>query len=173
MSAPGAVAHRVSDRALRVTMLVLSVIGMGVASYLTYTHYAGINPVCSFGGGCETVQASSYSKLAGVPVAVLGLIGYVTIIGLLLAPSSENVRLAVLSVVTVGFGFSLYLTFREAFTIKAYCQWCLSSAGIMTLLMGLATTRFLRGDEPRLPPPTDAQEPPQPPQRSQVRAQAG
>ncbi len=66
-----------SARTLRITMLVLTVAGLGVASYLTYIHYAGINPVCTAGGSCLKVQTSVYSKLAGVPVALMGLIGYV------------------------------------------------------------------------------------------------
>jgi uncharacterized membrane protein len=129
-------------------MFVLALLGLGVASYLTYTHYAGINPVCSISHGCETVQHSSYSKLAGIPVAVLGLAGYVAILAVLLAPASDNARLTLLSVVTIGFGFSLYLTYREVFTIKAICQWCVSSAVIMALLTGLAVTLYLRGDDP-------------------------
>jgi uncharacterized membrane protein len=48
----------------------------------------------------------------------------------------------------VGFGFSAYLTYRELFTIHAVCEWCASSAVIMTILTGLATWRFLRGEPP-------------------------
>ena len=135
-----------SDRRLWIGMIVLSVLGLGVAGYLTYTHYAGINPVCSISHGCEIVQHSSYSKLAGIPVAVLGLAGYVAMLATLLAPSSENARLATVAVAVSGFGFSAYLTYREVFTIHAICQWCVSSAIIMTVLAGLAITRFLRGE---------------------------
>src|ERR1019366_1141051 len=73
-----------SSRTLRITMIVLAVIGLGIASYLTYIHYAGIKPVCTAGGSCLKVQSSIYSKLAGVPVALMGLIGYVVILGSLL-----------------------------------------------------------------------------------------
>ena len=47
-----------------------------------------------------------------------------------------------------GFGFSLYLTYRELFSIHAICEWCVSSAVIMTLLVGLAGYRFMLGEEP-------------------------
>jgi uncharacterized membrane protein len=137
----------VSRRALRITMIVLAVIGLGVASYLTYVHYSGIKPACSLGGSCEKVQTSAYSHLAGVPVALLGLIGYVSILALLLAPESELTRFATVAVATVGFGFSAYLTYREVFSIHAICEWCVSSAVIMTLLVILAVWRFLLGDE--------------------------
>jgi uncharacterized membrane protein len=128
-------------------MIVLTVLGLGLASYLTYVHYSGIKPACSLGGSCEKVQSSEYSSLAGVPVALMGLIGYVTIMILLLAPESEMSRFATVAVTTVGFGFSAYLTYRELFSIHAICEWCVSSAVIMTMLVCLALWRFLLGDE--------------------------
>ncbi len=133
-----------SARALRITLTVLTVIGLGVASYLTYVHYSGIKPVCTAGGSCLKVQTSVYSKLAGVPVALIGLLGYIGILGSLLVPESENSRLATMAFTLVGFGFSAYLTYRELFTIHAVCEWCASSAGIMTIMMCLSIWRFLR-----------------------------
>ena len=88
------------------------------------------------------------SKLAGVPVALIGLIGYVTILAALLAPESESSRFAAVGFTVVGFGFSAYLTGREVFSIHHICEWCLSSAAIITLLMCLSIWRFLRGDQP-------------------------
>ena len=86
--------NAMSPRALRVTMIVLAAIGLGVATYLTYIHYAGIKPLCGTnGGGCEIVQTSQYSKLAGVPVALIGLLGYIAILGSLLVPESETLAL--------------------------------------------------------------------------------
>jgi uncharacterized membrane protein len=128
-------------------MIVLAVIGLGLASYLTYVHYSGLKPACSLGGSCEKVQTSAYSHLAGVPVALMGLIGYVAILALLLAPEGETTRLATVAATTIGFGFSLYLTYRELFSIHAICEWCVSSAVILTLLVCLAVGRFLLGDE--------------------------
>ena len=136
-----------SDRALRTTMLVLGTIGLGVASYLTYVHYSGAIPLCGKNGGsCLTVQTSTYSKLAGVPVPVLGLIGYISILASLLVRQSETTRLATLAFTVIGFLFSAYLTYRELFSIHAICEWCVSSAVIMTILLCLSMWRFLRGD---------------------------
>ena len=130
-------------------MIVLTVIGLGVASYLTYIHYAGIKPLCgTTGGSCETVQTSLYSHLAGVPVALMGLIGYVSIFALLLGPDNETTRFATVAVTIIGFGFSAYLTYRELFSIHAICEWCVSSAVILTVLTCLAVWRFLRGASP-------------------------
>jgi uncharacterized membrane protein len=128
-------------------MIALTVVGLGLASYLTYVHYAGIKPACSLGGSCEKVQTSTYSHLAGVPVALMGLIGYVSIMILLLAPESEMTRFATVVVTAIGFGFSAYLTYRELFSIHAICEWCVSSAVIMSMLVSLAVWRFLLGDE--------------------------
>ena len=128
-------------------MIILTGVGLCVASYLTYIHYAGIKPLCGRnGGGCEIVQTSEYSKLAGVPVALIGLIGYVAILVSLLAPERETSRFATVGFTVVGFGFSAYLTYRELFSIHHICEWCVSSAVIVTVLMCLATWRFLRGD---------------------------
>jgi uncharacterized membrane protein len=125
-------------------MAVIALLGVAIAGYLTYIHYAGIKPLCvSGGGGCEQVQSSQYSKLAGVPVALLGLIGYVAILASLRIRGDLGLMLGVL-LTLMGLGFSAYLTYRELFTIKAICQWCVASAVLMAILTVLALVRFLR-----------------------------
>jgi uncharacterized membrane protein len=132
------------DRKLRIAIGLICLLGIGIAGYLTYVHYAGIKVACLSGsGGCETVQASRYSKLDGIPVAVLGLCGYVAILGSL-ALRSELGRFAGFGIALIGFGFSAYLTYRELFTIKAICQWCVASAVLMTALAILTAIRALR-----------------------------
>jgi uncharacterized membrane protein len=145
------------SRTLRRVMLVLAVVGLGVASYLTYVHYAGFGALVCVGGhgghsSCETVQSSVWSKLGGVPVALLGLIGYVLILGSLLAPDREETRLATLGLTLVGVGFSGYLTYRELFSIHAICEWCVSSAILLTLLLICAAWRYVLGSPPTVDP---------------------
>jgi uncharacterized membrane protein len=136
----------VTDGALRLAVAVVAAIGLGIAGYLTYIHYAGLNPLCLSSGGCETVQSSQYAHLAGIPVALIGLLGYVAILASLALPRELEVTAgAVLAM--VGFGFSVYLTYREVFTIKAICQWCVGSAVLMTALLFLTLTRALRTPE--------------------------
>jgi uncharacterized membrane protein len=129
------------------TLAILLVLagGIGVAGYLTVVHYAGIDPVCAGGGGgCHTVQASDYAELAGIPVAVLGLAGYLAIAASLLIPGEAG-RAAGMGLAIAGAGFSLYLTYLELFVIDAICQWCVASAVLMVLLAVLTTARMLRG----------------------------
>jgi uncharacterized membrane protein len=136
-----------SGRVTRIVMIVLSVVGIGLASYLTYIHYSGSQVICT-SDACELVQTSVYSKLAGVPVALMGLIGYVLIFVSLVVPEREPTRLATLAITAVGFGFSAYLTGRELFSLHQICEWCVSSASIMTILMLLSVYRFLSGGSP-------------------------
>jgi uncharacterized membrane protein len=135
---------------LKRVSLVLAVIGVGVAGYLVYVHYSGIKIICAAGGGgCEKVQSSSYAELAGVPVALLGLLGYLGIVGALLFLPDETARLVVAFLALVGFGFSMYLTWAELFRIHAICQWCAGSAVLMTLLAIISVIRLVRyEDEP-------------------------
>jgi uncharacterized membrane protein len=131
-----------TDR-LRTVAIAISVVGIAIAGYLTYVHYAGISPVCEIAHGCEKVQTSEWSKVAGVPVAVLGLLGYVGILAALLIPG-ETAATAAAGMALVGVGFSAYLTYREVFTIDAICIWCVASAVVMTLLAVVTTVRLLR-----------------------------
>ncbi len=133
-----------TERRLRITLGVLGLIGLGIAVYLTIEHYAGgDNPVCAFGGGCETVQHSDYAKLAGIPVPVLGLLGYVAVLVAAALPGDPGRMLGILAAL-VGFGFSAYLTYLELFVINAICQWCVGSAIVMTLVLIVSLLRGIR-----------------------------
>ena len=131
-----------NDRRLRLAAIVLALVGLGIASYLTYVHYEDIHPVCGLGGDCVKVQTSEWSKLAGIPVAVLGLVAYATILVSLFVPGEEALIAGALTAL-VGFGFSAYLTYRELFTIDAICPWCVASAIVMTLLAIVTTARLV------------------------------
>ena len=124
-------------------MTVVGAAGLAIAGYLTWTHYAGSPPVCLASGGCERVQTSDYSDLAGIPVALIGVAGYATILATLAIRGESGLVLSALAAL-VGFGFSAYLTYLELFTIGAVCQWCLASAVAMTVLAGVAVWRLVR-----------------------------
>jgi len=142
------------DRTLRRAMIVLTLVGIGIASYLTYVHYKGLSPICALNQGCEKVQSSRYARVAGVPVPLIGLIGYLAIFASLMV-RGELARLATAVMTIGGFAFSVYLTSLELFQIHAICQWCVGSAIVMTSLAVLATIRVLRapGDPAALDEP--------------------
>jgi uncharacterized membrane protein len=136
----------VTERRLRAATLALAALGVAVAGYLTYVHYADIEPICAGGGGgCERVQASRWAELGGVPVALLGLVGYVLIL-LAGAGRGEAPRLATAGLALAGAGFSAYLTYLELFEIDAICQWCVVSAVLMVALAVLSVARVLHDD---------------------------
>ncbi len=121
----------------------LATFGIGVATYIAIADSGGGAPVCVAGGhGCQTVAESSYSHLLGVNVAVFGITGYVLLLGCALL-RGDGARMAGFAISLVGFGFSLYLTYIELFTIEAVCQWCVASAVLMTLLFATSATRML------------------------------
>ena len=128
---------------LRAGATAAGVLGVAVAGYLTLVHYAGGTPACGIAHGCATVQASEWATLGGVPVALLGLLGYLAIVASLWIPG-EAARLAGAVLAIGGLGFSGYLTYRELFDIHAICQWCVTSAALMTALAALCVARTLR-----------------------------
>lgn len=116
---------------------VLAVAGMVVAGYLTYVETQQVAAVCGPVGDCNAVQVSAYARFLGVPVGIIGLVGYVAILAAWLWGRAGNptARAALLGMTVVGVLFSVYLTWVELFVIRAVCMWCLSSAVIMMALM--------------------------------------
>ena len=127
---------------LRAATAVLSLVGVAVAGYLTWVHYAGLEPFCvGGGGGCERVQSSEYAEMLGVPVAVAGLAGYLALLGSLALPE-ELSRMTAGFLALTGAAFSLYLTYVEIVEIHALCQWCVVSAVLMVALAGVSVARL-------------------------------
>jgi uncharacterized membrane protein len=130
-----------SERNLRITAAILALAGIGVATYIAIAESGGGTAKCLVdGGGCETVAESKYSELAGINVAVIGILGYVLLLGAALVPGDPG-RFGGFLTALVGFGFSVYLTYLELFVIDAICQWCVASAILMALSLAVAATR--------------------------------
>lgn len=128
----------------------LATFGVGVATYIAIADSGGGSPVCIAGGhGCQTVAESTYSHLAGVNIAIFGIAGYVVLLVCALL-RGDAFRMTAFVVSLIGFGYSLYLTYLELFTIDAICQWCVASAVLMTLLFVTNAIRMLAyvGTEP-------------------------
>jgi len=122
------------------TTLVLSLIGLGVATYLTVTHFDKHALACVTNAtfNCEEVTTSPQSEIFGIPVAMLGLAFFVPMIALCLPPAWRTphrwVHLARLLLSITGVGMILYLIYAELFVIKAICLWC-SSVHIITFVL--------------------------------------
>ena len=125
---------------------LLTIVGAGIAGYLSFVEATQTDAVCGPVGHCNEVQQSPYATLFGFfPVGLLGLIGFIAILltQIIQYYSSEKWRQQIATVfwglTVVGVLFSIYLTFLEPFVIGASCLWCLSSAVIMTLLLWIST----------------------------------
>jgi uncharacterized membrane protein len=113
---------------------VLALLELAIAVYLEVERARGRAVACPIGGGgCETVQQSSYSKLAGIPLPILGLIGAGTMFVTTLV-NDPRARTVAFVLAVAGALFSLYLAGLQAFEIHAYCAWCLASAVIWIAL---------------------------------------
>ena len=126
---------------LRPVIASACVIGVAIAAYLTYVHYAHTAPVCTT-GGCETVQKSKYAELRGVPVALLGLITYVVLFALAFVRGITG-ALAGVFVALVGVAFSGYLLWAQLGPIGAICQWCLGNDLTIAVVATLYVVRML------------------------------
>lgn len=132
-----------SEAALRKTIAFVATLGVGVATYIAIVESGGGSPVCLTGGsGCRTVAESSYSHIAGINVAIFGIVGYLGILATAFLVS-DAARFSGFALALGGFGFSIYLTYIEIFKIEAICQWCVGSAVLMTILFLLNATRLI------------------------------
>ncbi len=129
---------------MRAAAIGVALAGLGIATYLTVVHYSGGDPVCAVAHGCATVQQSDYAALAGVPVALLGVLGYLGLLAALIV-DGENGRSAAAFLSLGGLGFSVWLTYVEVGILDAICIWCVGSAVCMALLAALTSFRFIRG----------------------------
>lgn len=118
---------------------MLAMAGMGVAAYLTYSHYANQPIACAGLHGCQAVENSEYSKLVGIPVAVLGMLFCAGLLALVVArlvrlPLTEEwASVAAFSMTLTGVAFAAYLTYIELFVVEDVCIWCASFATIITV----------------------------------------
>lgn len=110
-------------------ILLLAILGVGVSVYLTNIKTSNNIYSCGF-GQCNVVQASKYSELFGIPVAVFGLVFYVLLITFLMA----RIKKLLLAWALFGLLFSSYLTVIELFVLKAICGWCVISFVIIILI---------------------------------------
>jgi uncharacterized membrane protein len=135
-------------------MTALTLAGFADSLYLTWYHYDPAVRACFASGSCETVNASRYATLGGVPVAIIGAVGYFLIAASLAVlrwgppGARRTARYATYTLAAAGTAFSLYLTAIEAFVLHAYCTWCLVSAGLITAICIVATVDLAAPPDP-------------------------
>lgn len=116
----------------------LSVVGLAVAAYLAYVETQAVTAFCGPVGDCNAVQTSEYAYIFGIPIGVLGVMGYLAILatwGWNRWRADGRAAFALLGLTSFGVLFSIYLTYLEPFVIGAICAWCLTSSVVMTLLL--------------------------------------
>ncbi len=145
-----------SSRLSWVGLVALGPPGIGVAAYLTYSHWADRPTACGGIGECELVQTSEYSDIAGVPVALLGLLYFVAMAILALVHISriewmpdvlEWAQPVALSMALAGTAFVAYLTYVELFVLEAICIWCMALAALTAVSLALTGWGLFAGDE--------------------------
>lgn len=141
------------EKRLSQLTITLTVIGLLVSIYMTIYAITSNDNMCIGSQDCSVVNASRYSKvnIAGVsiPVAVIGVVGYATILAVLLLEKrisflEENGSMVLFGLSVIGFLFTLYLVYLEIFIIRAFCPFCITSQIAMTLIFILTVIRVVR-----------------------------
>ena len=123
--------------------------GTAVSAYLVWVHYSGSLALCVGIGGCEVVQTSRWSMVGDIPVALIGLLGYVTMLAVaaarVVSPRPE-LDLALFGLSLTATAYVAYLSYVEVFVLGAICPWCVSVALCSVAIFGLSVTLLRRED---------------------------
>ena len=139
------------DKWLYRAMVALVIVGLAVSVYMTIYKYTGNDGMCLGSGDCSTVNASRFSEVNGIPVAVFGIVGYVAILIVLFYENKQeffrkNGALLVFGMSLTGFVFTLWLVYVELELLKAICPFCVTSQVAMTIIFILAVVRLFRNE---------------------------
>ena len=134
-------------KVLYVLALLVSLVGLSDAIYLTVHHLTGQSLRCTVTSGCDEVLQSSYASLGGIPLAAFGALAYFAVFSLstLTLFGYKGARNLLTFVVALMFALTLWLLYLQAFVIHHYCQYCLLSAACTLALTAIvAADRFIR-----------------------------
>jgi len=133
------------SQSVRQIIVALSVLGVGIAGYLSWVKFSDTEAFCGGVGNCSSVQSSAYAYLVGIPVAYLGFLAYlailvVAIFNLRATPEQRSWSdLLLFGLAVGGFAFSAYLTYTEVFILHEICPWCVASFINLIIITVLAT----------------------------------
>jgi uncharacterized membrane protein len=137
-------------------MAVAALAGLLISGYMLLYKIGVLATIACGTGACEIVQASPWSEFLGVPVPLLGVVGYGLILGTALVGiqpgrlDDRRIALILLGASAIAFAFSAWLSWIEAYRIQAWCRWCIGSAVVATVLfvMSLPEIGVLRQGGP-------------------------
>jgi len=137
-----------TNRFTQVTV-ALTIIGLLVSIYMTIYKVTSNDNMCVGSKDCSVVNASKYSEVNGVPVAVVGAIGYATLLGILWLERKpgffkDNGSMIFFGISLIGFFFTLWLIYVEIALLKAYCPFCITSQITMTIIFILSVVRVVK-----------------------------
>lgn len=125
----------------------LTLVGLSVSIYLTWVKLTDNLAACGPIGDCESVNSSRYAQIAGIPIALLGALGYLAVLVFLAAErwlprQAENLNLGTFGIALVGTLYSAYLTYIEVAVLRAVCPYCVVSAVAMTAIFVISILRM-------------------------------
>jgi len=129
--------------------VALTIIGLLVSIYMTIYKVTSNDNMCVGSQDCSVVNASKYSEVNGIPVAVVGAFGYAALLGILWLERKpgffkDNGSMLFFGISLIGFFFTLWLVYVEIALLKAYCPFCIASQISMTLIFILSVVRVVR-----------------------------
>ena len=130
---------------LYVVAAIVALLGLADGIYLTIEHVTGRTAQCIASSGCQDVLSSKYAAMGPVPLAALGALAYFTAFSLALLAAFGYAKCRTLFGLLVAFMFAitLWLLYLQAFVLHAFCDYCLFSAGVTTVLTAIATASAL------------------------------
>lgn len=137
------------EKRLRQVTIGLAVLGLLVSIYMTIYKVTNNESMCIGSGGCSIVNASRYSEVNGIPVAMVGVAGYLSILAIFYLETrpgffQENGDMLLFGITLIGFLFTVWLVYVEVALLKAYCPFCITSQIAMTLIFILTVIRVIK-----------------------------
>lgn len=134
---------------ITIALFAFTIIGLLVSIYMTIYKITSNDSMCIGSKDCSVVNQSRYSEIYGIPVAVIGVLGYSVILAVLLLERNpgffkQNGPMLLFGLSLTGFLFTLYLIFLEMALIKAYCPFCITSQAAMTIIFILSVIRVVQ-----------------------------
>ena len=137
------------DKWLYRASVALVVLGLLVSIYMTIYKVTSNDSMCLGSGDCSTVNASRYSEVNGIPVAIIGVLGYLAILATHYFENrnrffKQNSTLMIFGMALTGFIFTVWLIYVEIALLKALCPFCVTSQTAMTIIFIIAVIRLIR-----------------------------